>query len=218
MLLLCPHHQFRHASKGADSMEIIYFPTSAEFHDWLVGHHDQATEVWIGFYKKDSGLTGITYAEALDEALCFGWIDTVVKSVDEKRFARRWTPRKKNSIWSQVNINRVAELTDLGRMQPAGLKTFAERNPAREKLYSHEKEPQEFDRNYEAEFRAHGSAWDFFCAQAPTYQRVVKHWVMGAKREETRLKRLNEAIEASARGERLRQFVSPPGKGKQSQA
>jgi len=196
-------------------MDIQYFATPTELRDWLTEHHAQATEVWIGFYKKNSGETGITYAEALDEALCFGWIDTVIKSVDEKRFTRRWTPRKKNSIWSQVNIKRVAELTNLGRMHPAGLKTFAERNPAREKLYSYENEPAELDSAYEESFRTNRAAWDFFGAQAPTYQRTVKHWIMRAKREETRLKRLKESIEASARGERLRQFVSPPGKGKQ---
>jgi uncharacterized protein YdeI (YjbR/CyaY-like superfamily) len=193
-------------------MDIHYFASQAEFHDWLLAHHGEASEVWIGFYKKNSGLTGITYASALDEALCFGWIDTKVKSVDAQRFAQRWTPRKKNSIWSQINIKRVGELTELGLMQPAGLKTFAERNPTREKLYSHERAPQELDPGYEAEFRGHETAWAFFEAQAPTYRRVVKHWVMGAKREETRRKRLGEAIEASARGERLRQFVSPRGK------
>jgi uncharacterized protein YdeI (YjbR/CyaY-like superfamily) len=193
-------------------VDIHYFATQAEFHDWLLAHHAEASEVWIGFYKKNSGLSGITYAEALDEALSFGWIDTKVKSVDAQRFAQRWTPRKKNSIWSQVNIKRVAELTELGLIQPAGLKTFAERNPAREKLYSHERPVQELDPDYEAEFRGDEAAWAFFEAQAPTYQRVVRHWVMGAKREETRRKRLRDAIAASARGERLPQFVSPRGK------
>lgn len=194
-------------------MDVHYFETQAEWHNWLVEHHAMASEVWIGVYKKNSGLTGITYAETLDEALCFGWIDHVVKSIDDKRYVKRWTPRKKNSIWSQVNIKRVAELTELGRMQPAGLKTFAERNPARERLYSFENEPQELDRAFEEQFRANGAAWEFFCAQAPTYQRTVKHWIMRAKREETRHKRLLETIEASAKRERLRQFTSPPGKG-----
>jgi uncharacterized protein YdeI (YjbR/CyaY-like superfamily) len=193
-------------------MDIHYFASQAEFHEWLLAHHDEASEVWIGFYKKNSGQSGITYPEALDEALCFGWIDTKVKSVDAQRFAQRWTPRKKNSIWSQVNIKRIAELTELGLMQSAGLKTFAERNPAREKLYSHERPVQELDPDNEAEFRGDEAAWAFFEAQAPTYQRVVRHWVMGAKREETRRKRLRDAIDASARGERLRQFVSPRGK------
>jgi uncharacterized protein YdeI (YjbR/CyaY-like superfamily) len=190
-------------------MDAIFFADPAEVRDWLGQNHDRATELWLGLYKKNSGRSGISYAEALDQALCFGWIDGKVRSVDELSYAIRFTPRKRDSIWSQSNIKRVGELAELGLMHPAGLERFNSRRPDRERIYSHEADPVELDSAYEATLRSHEAAWSFFTAQAPTYQRVVRHWIMGAKREVTRLKRLNELIEASAEGRRLPQFTSP---------
>jgi uncharacterized protein YdeI (YjbR/CyaY-like superfamily) len=190
-------------------MDATFFADQGEFRDWLSQNHDRATELWLGLYKKNSGRTGINYAAALDEALCFGWIDGKVRSLGEISYAIRFTPRKRDSIWSQANIKRIGELTEQGLMHPAGLERFISRRPDRERIYSHEADPVELDAAYEATLRANESAWSYFTAQAPRYQRVVKHWVMGAKREETRLKRLNELIEASAAGRRLPQFTSP---------
>jgi uncharacterized protein YdeI (YjbR/CyaY-like superfamily) len=190
-------------------MNVTFFSDQDEFRDWLSEHHDQETELWLGLYKKNSGHTGIGHSEAVDQALCFGWIDGRVKSLGEISYTVRFTPRKPNSTWSQVNLKRVPELIELGMMHPAGLEAFNNRRPDREKLYSYEVEPTELSTEYESQLRANEPAWSFFTAQAPSYQRTVKHWVMRAKREETRVKRLNELIETSARGERLPQFTSP---------
>jgi uncharacterized protein YdeI (YjbR/CyaY-like superfamily) len=195
--------------REAYSVDAIFFEDPGAFRNWLGQNHDRATELWLGLYKKNSGRTGISYAEALDQALCFGWIDGKVRSLGELSYAIRFTPRKLDSIWSQTNIKRVGELSELGLMHPAGLERFNSRRPDRERIYSHEADPVELDPAYEATLRANEPAWNFFTAQAPTYQRVVKHWVMGAKREETRLKRLNALIESSAGGRRLPQFTSP---------
>lgn len=188
-------------------MDVTFFDRQQEFRDWLNEHHDQETELWLGFYKKGSGQTSIGRSEAVDLALCFGWIDGLVRSLGERSYVVRFTPRKPNSIWSQANIKRVAELTEQGMMHPAGLSTFSTRRPERQRLYSYEVDPKELAPDYEARLRANKPAWTFFTSQAPSYQRTVKHWVMRAKREDTRVKRLTDLIEASARGERLPQFT-----------
>ncbi len=189
-------------------MEVTFFGHQDEFRQWLSENHARETELWLGVYKKNSGKVGIKHSEAVDQALCFGWIDGRVKSLGEMSYAIRFTPRKSNSIWSQVNIKRLAELTELGMMHPAGLATFEERRPEREKLYSYEVDPTELAIDYEEKLRANEAAWAFFTSQAPSYQRTVRHWVMRAKREETRIRRLSDLIETSARGERLPQFTN----------
>ncbi len=196
-------------------MDVTFFTHQNEFRDWLSQYHNQETELWLGLYKKSSGKTGIAHGEAVDQALCFGWIDGRVKGLDAVSYAIRFTPRKPNSIWSQVNIRRVAELSDLGLMHSAGVDAFESRRPGRERLYSYEVDPTELAENYGEQLRANATAWSFFNDQAPSYQRTVKHWIMRAKREETRVRRLNALIEASARGERLPQFVSPGTKPKE---
>lgn len=190
-------------------MDPVFFSNQAEFRDWLSDNHARKTELWLGIYKKRSGQTGIQHGEAVDQALCFGWIDGRVRSLGELSYAIRFTPRTPNSIWSQVNITRVAELTDLGLMHAAGLATFNGRRPDRERLYSYEVDPTDLAASYEERLRANETAWTFFTSQAPSYQRTVKHWVMRAEREETRVKRLGDLIDASARGKRLPQFTSP---------
>lgn len=184
-------------------MDATFFTSPDELRAWLAEHHDTATELLIGFYKKGAEMPGITYAEALDEALCFGWIDGIRKRIDDRRFTIRFTPRKPRSIWSAVNIKRADELVAAGRMQPAGLREFTERDRTREKQYSFEQESHALDPGYEEQFRAHDAAWAFFAAQAPSYQRTAIWWVMSAKREETRRKRLATLIEDSAQGRRL---------------
>jgi uncharacterized protein YdeI (YjbR/CyaY-like superfamily) len=184
-------------------MDATFFTSPDELHAWFMEHHDTEKELLIGFYKKGAETPGITYAEALDEALCFGWIDGIRKRIDDRRFTIRFTPRKPRSIWSAVNIKRAGELVAEGRMQPAGHKEFTERDRTREKQYSFEQESHTFDPAYEERFRANAAAWAFFAAQAPSYQRTAIWWVMSAKKEETRLRRLATLVEDSAAGRRL---------------
>jgi uncharacterized protein YdeI (YjbR/CyaY-like superfamily) len=185
------------------SMEVTFFKSLSELRKWLEENHDKAKELWVGFYKKSSGQAGITYAEALDEALCFGWIDGIRKSVDEISYTNRFTPRKPGSIWSMVNIKRAGELIEAGLMQPSGLKAFGERDEKKSKLYSYEERVRKLDDAYEEQFRVNKEAWDFFQAQPPGYQRSAAWWIMSAKREETRLKRLAALIAGSQKGQRL---------------
>jgi uncharacterized protein YdeI (YjbR/CyaY-like superfamily) len=184
-------------------MEVVFFKSQSELRKWLEENHDKAKELWVGFYKKSSGQEGITYAEALDEALCFGWIDGIRKSVDEMSYTNRFTPRKPGSIWSMVNIKRASELVEAGLMQPSGLKAFGEGDEKKSKLYSCEERVRKLDDAYEEQFRANKEAWDFFQAQPPGYQRSATWWIMSAKREETRLRRLAALIAGSQKGQRL---------------
>jgi uncharacterized protein YdeI (YjbR/CyaY-like superfamily) len=180
-----------------------YFTAPARFHDWLKKNHAKSTELLVGFYKKSSGKPSITYQEAVDEALCFGWIDGIRKSVDEERYTIRFTPRKPSSNWSNVNIKRVKELTAAGRMLPAGLVAFEARKAEKSGVYTYENRPQQLSPEYEKKFRANKPAWEFFQSQAPYYRRTACGWVMTAKKEETRLRRLATLIEDSAQGRRL---------------
>ena len=181
----------------------IFFKSAAEFRSWLARNHSSASEVWIGFYKKDSGRTGITYSEALDEALCFGWIDGVRKKVDAISYTNRFSPRKARSYWSEINTRRVAELINAGRMDQAGLDVFEKRDAKRTEQYSFERKNVRFEPLLERRLRANAKAWRFFDAQSPSYQRTLTWWVMSAKKEETRWKRLDLLIADSAKGRRM---------------
>jgi uncharacterized protein YdeI (YjbR/CyaY-like superfamily) len=186
-----------------------FFKTSAEFRSWLAKNRTAASELWVGFYKKDSGKGGITYSEALDEALCFGWIDGVRKSVDAESYTIRFSPRQPKSIWSAVNTRRVAALTKAGSMDPSGLEAFRNRDPGRTLLYSYERERAEFTGLWLERFRSNAAAWRFFDAQPPSYKRTVTFWVMSAKKEETRSKRLDALIAESGLSRRIG-LLSPP--------
>ncbi len=192
------------------ALEIIYFASAADLRAWLEERYATASEVWIGFYKKASGADGITYAQALDEALCFGWIDGVRKRVDERSFTIRFTPRKPGSIWSAVNITRASELQALGLMRPAGLTALARRDDARSKVYSYERASVALDPAFERQFRAATQAWAHFTAQAPSYQRAAIWWVMSAKQEATRARRLAVLIADSQAGRRLANLTYTP--------
>ncbi len=200
-------------------MDIAFMASAADFHDWLAENHATASELWVGFYNKASGKPSITYQEAVDEALCFGWIDGLRKSIDETSYKIRFTPRKRTSIWSAVNIKRVGELTEAARMQPAGLKAFEARDPAKTNRYSNEQQSLGFDPGLETQFKANDTAWAFFQAQPASYRRTATWWVMSAKKEETRQKRLDALIEGSAQGQRLPQLTSAvaPHKRKEAQ-
>jgi uncharacterized protein YdeI (YjbR/CyaY-like superfamily) len=196
-------------------MEVTFFESPAAFRVWLDEHHETVKELWVGFYKKSSGRPSITWPESVDEALCFGWIDGIRKSVDDISYTIRFTPRKPRSNWSAVNIARVAELTRLGRMRPAGNKAFEQRVVEKSGVYSHEqRHTTQLDEAFEQQFRANPAAWDFFQAQPAGYRRMAIWWVVSAKKEATRLKRLATLIDDSAHGRRIAELARPTSKGK----
>lgn len=184
-------------------MDATFFDTPEELRRWLEENHATAPELYVGFHKKGSGKTGVTYAQALDEALCFGWIDGVRKRIDDARFTIRFTRRKRGSVWSEVNVKRAGELEAEGRMTPEGLAAFRARDETKTAAYSYEAQHRPLDPALEERFRAHPEAWAFFEAQPPYYRRAAQWFVMSAKREETRLRRLEQLIGDSAAGRRL---------------
>jgi uncharacterized protein YdeI (YjbR/CyaY-like superfamily) len=187
-----------------ERMEQRYFKTQAEFRAWLVKHHATATELGVVLHRKASGEPSMTWSEAVDQALCFGWIDSVARRLDDTRRVQRFTPRKPKSNWSAVNIKKVAELTAQGLMTPAGRAAFARREEARSRVYSYEnRHLAALDPDREAQFRADAGAWDFFSRQPPSYRQTSIYWVMNAKRDETRSSRLARLISVSAEGRRL---------------
>ena len=191
-------------------MKPRFFATPARFRAWLRAHHSTQTELVVGFYKKGSGKPSITWPESVDEALCVGWIDGVRRSLGEEAYSIRFTPRKATSIWSAVNVARVAELERLGRMTPAGRRVFAARTAERTGVYSFERKTVAALAPKEAvKLRANARAATFFAAQPPWYRRAAIHWVISAKREETRQRRLGTLIETTARGQRIPALTPP---------
>ena len=186
-----------------------FFKNQAALRTWLDKNHGKASELWIGFYKVASGKRGITYQEALDEALCFGWIDGITKSLGAESWTIRFSPRKTRSPWSRRNIARAGELRKLGRMAPAGLKAFEGRDRSKDSSYSYENEMRKLAPAYEKRFKANKKAWTFWEAQPPGYRRTASWWVMSAKRDETRDRRLATLIEDSAAGRRIGVLTSP---------
>jgi uncharacterized protein YdeI (YjbR/CyaY-like superfamily) len=194
-------------------MSLTTFTSRQEFRKWLEANHATAREVLVRCYKTHAKEKGLTYREALDEALCFGWIDGVRRAVDEESFSNRFTPRRARSKWSRVNIQRAQELESEGRMTPAGRAAFAARSASSSRRYSFEEKPSTLDPASEKVFRANKRAWTFFQAQAPWYRRTSCFWVMDAKREETRARRLSELIACSARGEPIKPLDRRPKSG-----
>jgi len=190
-------------------MKPTFFKSGADFRAWLKEHHRAKLELLLAFYKKGSGKGGITYQEALDEALAFGWIDGVRRARDAVSYTIRFTPRKPRSIWSAVNIRRVGELTAAGRMSEAGLAAFGKRDDNRSAIYAYERESAALDPESTRKFKADKKAWAFYRAQAPWYQRTSTYWVVSAKRPETRTRRLAILIDYSRNGERLPQLTPP---------
>ena len=184
-------------------MKPRYFTSQADFRRWLEAHHASAPELLVGFYKKASGKGGLGYKEAVDEALCFGWIDGIKKRVDGERYTHRFTPRRPGSIWSAINLKRMKELIAGGVVSKMGLETYERRDPKKAGLYSFENRPQVFDAAMARRFKANGRAWSVFRAQPPGYQRVCTFFVMSAKKEETRLRRLELLMNVSSKGRRL---------------
>jgi uncharacterized protein YdeI (YjbR/CyaY-like superfamily) len=180
-----------------------FFKSQAAFRVWLDKHGASTKELWIGYYKKSSGKSGLVYRQALDEALCFGWIDGVVKRIDEHCYMQRWTPRTRTSKWSLVNLKRVEDLIKQGLMAEPGLKAFRERDPKRQTLYLYEQQDAPLDPAYAKRLRAHARAWTFFEAQPPGYKRLMIRRIMSGKKEETRERRLADLIRVCAAKKRM---------------
>lgn len=184
-------------------MPPTFFATQAAFREWLEKHHKEETELLVGFYKVSSGKPSMTWSQSVDQALCFGWIDGVRRSIDIESYSIRFTPRRSSSIWSAINIKKVEELTKAGLMTLEGQKAFDLRTENKSRIYSHEKEPAILNPNYESQFKTNPLAWDFFNAQAPSYKKVMIHWIMTAKQEKTRLSRLEKTIQISEQQKRM---------------
>jgi len=189
-------------------MAPVFFPTVADLRAWFEKHHDSAPELFVGYYKKGTGKPTVTHTEAIEQALCFGWIDSIGRRIDDERYQVRFTPRRKGSVWSAVNVAAVARLSEQGLMHPAGLQAFENRRPGRVATYSYEQpldavlEPAQ-----EELLKADRRAWEWFSAQSPSYRRSAVHWVTSAKRPETRERRLAKLIENAAAGRRVPPLV-----------
>jgi uncharacterized protein YdeI (YjbR/CyaY-like superfamily) len=175
-------------------MTPVYFKNQEEFRNWLEKYHKTETELLVGYYKVDSGRPSMTWSQSVDQALCFGWIDGIRKSIDEERYCIRFTPRKPTSIWSKINIDKIGELKKKGLMRPSGIAAFNNRKKSKSGIYSD---------GLETGFKVNISAWDFFKSQAPSYQKMIIHWIMAARQEKTRLARLEKLISASEKQSRL---------------
>lgn len=186
-----------------------FFKSQAEWRAWLEKEHSARAEQWVGFHKVASGKGGLTYRQALDEALCFGWIDGLRKSIDDQRWMIRFTPRTRRSRWSAVNVRRVEELKALGHMRAPGLEVYDNRDPAEQQGYSFENDPTTLDPAYEKRLRANKKASGFFDKMPPSYRRPAVWWVMSAKQEATRQRRLATLIADSAAGRRIKQLRRP---------
>ncbi len=192
---------------AADRPDPIIFPTAAEFRDWLEANHDKATELWVGYYRKGVDKKSMTYVQAVDEALCYGWIDGLTRRFDEEVTAQRFTPRRPTSNWSAINIGKVARLTAEGRMQPAGIRAFEGRDRRRDAPYSYEREPLELSDAFRARLEADPEALHHWEAETTSFRRQAADWVMAAKREDTRDRRFGELLEAARTGRRPRPWL-----------
>jgi uncharacterized protein YdeI (YjbR/CyaY-like superfamily) len=189
-----------------DSIPPTFFPTPADFRRWLAEHHASEGELWVGFHKKATGKSSITWPESVDEALCFGWIDGLRKSVDVEAYKIRFTPRRPGSIWSKVNLERAATLIAEGRMAAAGMAAYEARDPERSGRYSIEQDEARLSPEQERQFKKSRVAWTFWSAQPPGYRKQATWWVTSAKRDETRARRLAMLIEDSANGLRIKEL------------
>lgn len=192
-----------HPDPMADVPKPVYFATPAAWRAWLQEHHARETELLVGFHKVGSGRPSMSWPESVDEALCFGWIDGVRRSLDATRYTIRFSVRRPTSIWSRINLAKAEALIASGRMQPAGLAAYERRRPDRSGVYSFERDHAGLGRDAERRFKARPEAWAFFTRQAPSYRRAASWWVISAKRVETRERRLERLIAVSAGGGRL---------------
>jgi uncharacterized protein YdeI (YjbR/CyaY-like superfamily) len=188
---------------GSAAMKIEYFKSAKDFRRWLEKNHATTQELWVGYYKKSSKQPSMSWPESVDQALCFGWIDGIRKSVDDLRYTIRFTPRRQGSVWSAVNIKRAQKLCDKGLMKPQGLAAFNARKEYRSGIYSYEQRSANLDGPYEKKLKQNKAAWDFFYSQPPSYRKAIGWWIVSAKQEVTRQKRLQKLIAESANRKRL---------------
>jgi uncharacterized protein YdeI (YjbR/CyaY-like superfamily) len=184
-------------------MKMVHFASRQDFRKWLAANHAESTELLVSFYKKHTGKSGATYDEAVEEALCYGWIDGVKRRVDNERFTHRFSPRKAKSTWSRINVQRALRLIEAGQMAAPGLRAFESRQEKRTGVYTYEQKRPGLSAADKKRFMRHAKAWEFFAKQPPGYQRLAGFWVSRAKREETRLRRLARLIDVSLKGRRL---------------
>jgi uncharacterized protein YdeI (YjbR/CyaY-like superfamily) len=189
-------------------MKPTFFRTPSAFHKWLEKHHARTDELLVGYYKKDSGKPSITWPESVDEALCFGWIDGIRKSIDDISYAIRFTPRRPNSTWSSINIARARALIEQGQMQPAGLKAYQVKRENKSGIYSYEQRGAELVEPYNQLLKKNKAACEFFQAQPASYRKAISWWIISAKKEETRLKRLEKLMAYSIQGQRMPELTS----------
>jgi uncharacterized protein YdeI (YjbR/CyaY-like superfamily) len=183
--------------------KITFFPTQSDLRKWFTRNHKKADEFWVGYYKKNTGKPSITWQESVDEALCFGWIDGIRKSINEESYKIRFTPRRKGSNWSAVNIKRIKELIKFGLVKPAGLEVFKNRDAKKDEQYSFEQQKVELPKTFEKKIKANSKAWEYFIKLPPYAKRLSTWWVISAKREETKLKRLDILIQCSEEGRKI---------------
>lgn len=182
----------------------IFFKDQNDFRQWLEEHYTTQAELLVGFYKTNSGKPSITWPQSVDQALCYGWIDGVRRSLGAEAYTIRFTPRKPGSIWSAVNIDKMERLIADGLVKPEGLAAFAKRTEAKSRIYGHERiEDAKLPPEMEKAFKAHAAAWEFFTTQAPSYQKIMLHWVTTAKQEKTRQSRFEKLLELSKEGKRM---------------
>jgi len=184
--------------------EVALFATADEFRAWLEANHDSATELWVGYYKKGASKTSMSYRESVDEGLCFGWIDGITRRIDDEVYTIRFTPRTRRSTWSAVNVARIGELMAAGRARPAGIRAFEARTEDNTGIYSYENRPADLPDAYLAQLKANEAAWNWWQAQRPGYRRVATWWVVSAKQEATRERRLATLIEDCAAGRMIK--------------
>jgi uncharacterized protein YdeI (YjbR/CyaY-like superfamily) len=198
---------------GTPERPALFFGGAEEFRAWLEEHHDSATELWMGLYKRHVAERGLTWEEAVQEALCFGWIDSQVQRIDDDAVRQRWTPRKPSSIWSSINVEAVERLRAQGRMRPAGLAAYERRRPERQGIYAYEQGELALRPDLEERLRSHPAAAAFFDAAAASYRKICVNWVMSAKQEATRQKRLGQLVDDSAHGRLIptQRYGRPPG-------
>jgi uncharacterized protein YdeI (YjbR/CyaY-like superfamily) len=181
----------------------VFFATPSLFREWLHKHHAEVEVLWVGYYKRGTGKPSITWQESVDQALCYGWIDGIRKSVNERSYTIRFTPRKRGSVWSSVNIKRAQALIEEGQMRPAGFKAYEARKENKSGIYSYEQRSVDLEEPYRRLLKRNAAAFNFFEAQPASYRKAISWWIVCAKKEETRLKRLERLMAYSAKGERL---------------
>ena len=206
-LVLARVSVFAASGESASPVKPVHFPAPADLQKWFEANHASEEELWVGYFKKSSGRPSVTWPESVDEALCVGWIDGIRKNVDETRYTIRFTPRKPGSIWSSINVRRARALARGKRLRPAGLEAFEARRENRIGVYSYERRPSGLVEPYRSLLKRNRKAWNFFEAQPGSYKRAVCWWVVSAKKEETRRKRLAQLVADSSRGRRIRQFT-----------